>query len=201
MSTPSAQPQVALPRERALRLFIGIPLSAGTADDLAVVVNQLRSPAALDSLRWSARESWHITLQFLGSARPEQYGCITTRLRELSYPPVRIELGSLGTFDRAGVLYVEVRVTPELATLQQAVTASTSPCGFAPEDRPYHPHITLARRKGNGGRELRNLKLQMQQQPKLSDFTADSFLLYESTSTPEGSRYDVRERFPLSVPR
>lgn len=199
MSTPSAQPQVALPRERALRLFIGIPLSAGMADDLAVVVNQLHSPAALDSLRWSARESWHITLQFLGSTKPEQYDCITTRLRELRCRPVRIELGSLGTFDRAGVLYVEVRVTPELATLQQAVTASTSPCGFAPEDRPYHPHITLARRKGNGGRELRNLKLQMQQQPKLSDFTAVSFILYQSTSTPEGSRYDVCERFPLSA--
>jgi 2'-5' RNA ligase len=180
-----------------MRLFIGIPLSAGTADDLAAVVNQLRSPAAPDGLRWSARESWHITLQFLGSTKPEQYGCITARLRELRYPRVRIELDSLGMFDRAGVLYVEVRVTPDLVALQQAVTASTFPCGFTPEDRPYHPHITLARRKGKGGRELRNLKLQMQQQPKLTGFTADAFILYESTSTPEGSRYDLRERFAL----
>ncbi len=90
-------------------------------------------------------------------------------------------------------------MTPDLAALQQAVTASTSLCGFTPEDRPYHPHITLARRKGKGGRELRNLKMQMQQQPKLAAFTANSFILYESTPTPEGSRYDVRERFPLSA--
>lgn len=182
-----------------MRLFIGIPLSAGTADDLAAVVNQLRSLAAPDRLRWSTRESWHITLQFLGSTKPEQYDCITTGLRELRYPSVRIELGGLATFDRAGVLYVEVRVTPDLAALQQAVTASTSLCGFTPEDRPYHPHITLARRKGKGGRELRNLKMQMQQQPKLAAFTANSFILYESTPTLEGSRYDVRERFPLSA--
>ncbi|MGA9717876.1 MAG: 2'-5' RNA ligase family protein, partial [Acidobacteriaceae bacterium] len=93
-----------------MRLFIGIPLSAGTADDLAAVVNQLRSLAAPDRLRWSTRESWHITLQFLGSMKPEQYDCITTGLRELRYPSVRIELGGLATFDRAGVLYVEVRV-------------------------------------------------------------------------------------------
>lgn len=184
-----------------MRLFIGIPVSAGTADDLAAVVNQLRFPAAPDSLRWSARESWHITLQFLGSTKPGQYGCITTRLRELRYPPVRIELGSLGIFDRAGVLYVEVRVTPELTALQQAVAASTSPCGFTLEDRPYHPHITLARRKGKGGRELRNLKLHMQQQPRLAAFTADSFILYESISTPDGSRYDVRERLQLAGPK
>jgi 2'-5' RNA ligase len=184
-----------------LRLFLGIPLAADTADGLSGIVNLLRSKAGPEGLRWSAPESWHITLQFLGSTKPEQYGCIRTRLRELHHPPVRIEIGSLGTFDRAGVLYVEVRVTPELAALQQAVTASTAPCGFTPEDRPYHPHITLARRKGKGGRELHNLKMQMQQQSKLAGFTADSFILYESTPTPEGSCYELREQFALGVPR
>ncbi len=180
-----------------MRLFIGIPLSPAATDALAAVANQLRSKAASGSVRWSRRESWHITLQFLGSTKPEQYECIAGRLRELSYPPVRIELGSLGTFDRAGVLYVEVRVTPELPGLQQAVTASTSRCGFTPEDRPYHPHITLARRKGKGGTELRSFNMQMQRQPKLAGFTAESFILYESIPTPEGSRYEVLEQFPL----
>jgi 2'-5' RNA ligase len=180
-----------------MRLFIGTPLAAGTADALTAIVHQLHAKAGPQSLRWSARESWHITLQFLGSTKPEQYDCIAASLRDLRYPRLHIELGSLGTFDRAGVLYVEVRVTPELTALQQAVTAATFPCGFTPEDRPYHPHNTLARRRGKGGRELRTVKLQMQQQPKLAGFTADSFVLYESTPTPEGSRYDVRERFPL----
>jgi 2'-5' RNA ligase len=180
-----------------MRLFIGIPLGVGTADGLSAIVNQLRSKAAPDGLRWSAPESWHITLQFLGSAKIDQYNCIAGRLRELRYSPVGVELGSLGSFDRAGVLYVEVRVTPELTVLQQAVTAATAPCGFTPENRPYHPHITLARRKGKGGRELRYLRLQIQQQPKLPAFTADSFILYESIPTPEGSRYEIREQFPI----
>lgn len=101
-----------------------------------------------------------------------------------------------------GVLFVDVHVTPELLALQQAVTAATAPCGFAPEQRPYHPHITLARRKGrSAGRELRDLKLQIRHQPDLSTFTADSFVLYESISTPEGSRYAIRERFPLLNPK
>lgn len=180
-----------------MRLFIGIPLPTATTDALAAIANQLRSKDGSDSVRWSARDSWHITLQFLGSTKPEQYECITGRLRALRYAPVHLELGSLGTFDRAGVLYTEVRVTPELTALQQAVTASMAPCGFTPEDRPYRPHITLARRKGKGSRELRNLKLQMQQQAKLAGFTADSFILYESIPAPEGSRYEVREQFPL----
>jgi 2'-5' RNA ligase len=183
-----------------MRLFIGIPLPTATADALGAIVNQLRSKAAPDHLRWSARESWHITLQFLGSTKPEQYECLTACLRQLHHAPVAVQLGNLGIFDRAGILYLDVHVTPELIALQQAVTAATAPCDFTPEDRPYHPHITLARRKGkSGGSVLRNLKLQTKQQPNLPGFTGDSFLLYESIPTPEGSRYEIRERFPLPV--
>jgi 2'-5' RNA ligase len=181
-----------------MRLFIGIPLAPSIASDLADVVSRIRSKA-IDNLRWSAPESWHITLQFLGSTAQQQYECIVARLRGLRSRSFQIQLGALGTFDRAGVLFVDVRVTPQLLALQQAVTTATQPCGFAPEDRPYHPHITLARRKGrSGARELGNLKLQMQQ-PKLATFTANAIVLYESIPTPEGSRYEIRERLPLNA--
>jgi 2'-5' RNA ligase len=186
-----------------MRLFIGVPLALATTRDLDAEVNRIRStrrnPALPDNFRWSAPESWHITLQFLGSTTEQQYECVVAHLRKLHHPPIHIELGALGTFDRAGVLYADVPVTPELLALQQSVTTATSPCGFTPEDRPYHPHITLARRRGrNGGRELRDLKSQISRQPILSSFTAESFVLYQSTPTPEGSRYEIRERFPLA---
>jgi RNA 2',3'-cyclic 3'-phosphodiesterase len=200
--TSQNAPQVQLPGRPVLRLFIGIPLAAATANDLAAAVHRLQStsrdPAVPDNLRWSAAESWHITLQFLGSTTPQQYECITARLRELDNASVSIELGGIGTFDRAGVLFIDVRISPQLLALQQTVTAATSPCGFLPEDRPYHPHITLARKKGKGGdRQFRNLKLQIKPPPHLSAFHAESFILYESVATPEGSRYEARERYML----
>ena len=191
-------PQAQSPARQVLRLFIGIPLAATTANDLAAAVLRLRSKAAPENLRWSAPESWHITLQFLGSTTLQQYECVTAHLRELRHPPIQIRLGTLDTFDRAGVLFVDVPVTPELLALQQAVAAATAPCGFTPETRPYHPHITLARRKGNGGgRVLRNLKLQSDPSPRFSSFTAESFVLYESFARPDGSRYEIRESFSL----
>lgn len=197
-------PQAQSPGRRVLRLFIGIPLADTAAEELAAAVNRLQSAAnqraAPGKLRWSTPESWHITLQFLGSTTPQQYECIAARLRALHQPPVSIALGAIGTFDRVGVLFVDVRVSPQLLALQQAVTAATAPCGFTPETRPYHPHITLARRKGkSGGKELRNLKAQIGRQPEISGFTADSFVLYESIPTPEGSRYEIRERFSLDA--
>jgi RNA 2',3'-cyclic 3'-phosphodiesterase len=189
--------QAQSPGRQVLRLFIGIPLAAATTSDLAAAVNRIRSNAA-DYLRWSAPESWHITLQFLGSTTQEQYECVTAHLRKLRHPSIQIRLGALGTFDRAGVLFVDIPVTPQLGALQQAVAAATAPCGFTPEMRPYHPHITLARRKGKGGGgELHNLKLQIDPPPRFSSFTAESFVLYESVPTPEGSRYEIRESFPL----
>jgi 2'-5' RNA ligase len=195
---PRENAQAKSPERQVLRLFIGIPLAAATASDLAAAVHRLRSQAAPETLRWSAPESWHITLQFLGSTTLQQYECVTVHLRELHHPPIQIRLGTLDTFDRAGVLFVDVPVTPELLALQQAVTAATAPCGFTPEMRPYHPHITLARRKGKGGgRELRNLKLQIDPAPRFSGFIAESFVLYESIPRPEGSRYETRESFPL----
>lgn len=192
--------QTKLPERPLLRLFIGIPLTEATADSLASIAKRLQSQASSSVLRWSARESWHITLQFLGSSTPEQYSCITTRLRELRHASIEIYPGLFGSFDRAGVFYVDIRVTPQLTALQQAVVAATAPCGFVPEDRPYHPHITLARRKGKqGSREFRGLKLQIRQQPALPGFRASSFFLYESIPTPEGSHYEVREQFALDA--
>jgi 2'-5' RNA ligase len=193
---PGVNAHTQLTGRQVLRLFIGIPLPVPTATELATVANRIRSDAT-EYLRWSAPESWHITLQFLGSTTLQRYECVIAHLREQRHPSVQIRLGALDTFDRAGVLFVDVPVTPELLALQQAVAAAAAPCGFTLEMRPYHPHITLARRKGKGGgRELRKLNLESDP-PRFSSFTAENFVLYESIPTPEGSRYEIRESFPL----
>jgi 2'-5' RNA ligase len=179
-----------------MRLFIGIPLAGAVARELSLVSARLHEKD--DGLRWSAPESWHVTLQFLGSTSPEQYRCIGESLRGLRSPPVSFQLESLGFFDRAGVFFAGVRLTPELSALQQQVLAATAPCGFPAEDREFHPHITLARSKGKKGRHgIQRLRNQIQRQPAFAAMDAREFLLYESFTEASGSRYEVRERFPL----
>lgn len=179
-----------------MRLFVGIPLAATVIDELAKISMRLRSSG--DGLRWTARESWHITLQFLGNAGPEQYECLVARLHELHLTPVPIRLGELDCFERSGVFFAGVGVSPELLLLQQRVTAATAPCSFASEIRPYQPHITLARSKRNGQkRGLRELKVRVQHQPSFTSFVASEFVLYESFLGAGGSRYEIRERFRL----
>jgi 2'-5' RNA ligase len=178
-----------------MRLFIAIPISVEIEQNLIATVQQLRRHG--EELRWQSPESWHITLQFLGSSTQQQYDCLVNELNGIHLRPVPISIMGLGSFERAGALFVEVQHTPELLELQRTVLAATAPCGFEAESRPYSPHITLARRRGRSDR-LRLEPIYTNRQLKPQIFTATEFLLYESHLGPGGSWYEVRERFKLA---
>jgi 2'-5' RNA ligase len=207
-----------------MRLFVGIALSDAVMRELRSVVARLRSNGG--GLRWTEPDSWHITLQFLGNTTPEQYDCLMEQLGKVRSAPVPVQLGELGCFDRAGVFFADVAVTPGLAALGRSVVAATSRCGFTAEMRPFHPHITLARKTGNkppqqaqiarwgprqGTTEQGNKNSRTESHNlrdlaaraggcRFTRFTAREFLLYESHLEAEGARYEVRGRFPLIGP-
>ncbi len=178
-----------------MRLFIGIPMAEAVVHELASVRAQLERPS--DGLRWSAPESWHITLQFLGNTRADQLNCLIAGLRAIVSPLVPVKLDGLGFFDRAGIFFAPVLLSPELIALERQVVAATSRCGFLPETRPYHPHLTLARNRGQSA-GIRQLKSAVLPQPHFPAFAAREFLLYESFLASAGSRYEVRERFAFT---
>jgi 2'-5' RNA ligase len=179
-----------------MRLFVGIPLAPEVLAELAKAVSRLRSNS--DNSRWTAPESWHITLQFLGNTDPQQYECLVAHLSEVQAPPFPIHLANLGFFDRAGVFFADVEPTPALVAVAARVSSATSLCGFSPETRPFHPHITLARAKGQSrGQPLQALVQRVKNQPAFPRFRASEFLLYESHLSPTGSTYEIRHRFPL----
>lgn len=182
-----------------MRLFVAIALVDEARAEVGAVVARLRPRE--ENLRWTAPESWHITLQFLGNAGSEQLRCLTARLSEVRSAAPRIQLTAPGIFGGAGVLHVGVVLTPELAVLQQKVVAATGQCGFAAEERPFHPHITLARAKGPGrARNMAVLGSQLESASAFTPFTAGEFLLYESFTEPRGARYEVRACFRLDGP-
>lgn len=182
-----------------MRLFVGIALAPETADALLRVRERFEAVAGSE-LRWSAPEGWHVTLQFLGQVSEEQVPCVVEKLAAVRAARVPMRIAGLGFFERAGVFWAGVTLTPELPALQQFVTAAMRNCGFEPEERAYNPHITLARVKGRAGASaLEPLKKAVARGGAAfeAEFTADEFVLYESFPGPEGSRYVVRERFAL----
>lgn len=179
-----------------MRLFVGIALSPEVIEVLERLTKSLRTTG--DQLRWTSTETWHITLQFLGETSAERYQCIVRNLAAIRAHEVPIWMSGTGIFDRAGVFWAGVTVSPELRLLEKAVRAASSGCGFISEDRPYHPHVTLARAKGDDRvRELRALQSRVKEQVGLPAFRASEFLLYESFLGSAGTRHEVRERFQL----
>jgi 2'-5' RNA ligase len=180
-----------------MRLFIGIPLAPEVVDALEGLSHRLRSTE--DGFRWSSPLSWHITLQFLGETSEAAYACLREQLKEVRSPAFSIHIEGTGFFDRAGVFFAGVSDSLELSQLQKQVVAATAQCGFVPEDRPFHPHITLARTKGGSRtRVLRQLKTKMKGGETFPAFIAHEFLLYEAFLGSGGSRYEVRARFHLA---
>jgi len=203
-----------------MRLFVGIPLADAVTRELSDLVARLGSKD--DGLRWTAPESWHITLQFLGNATTEQFECLKARLSDVCIAPVPVQLSELGCFDRAGVFFADVEVTPEMSALQQRVVAATSRCRLQVEARPFHPHITLARKTGQkrtrdqgtrkAGRHARAEKMGLEKigldrslkklvagagRPGFTPFTAREFVLYESHLGEGGSKYAAQMRVAL----
>jgi RNA 2',3'-cyclic 3'-phosphodiesterase len=179
-----------------MRLFVGIALPSPVIEALESVQRSLRTPD--DRLRWSSPETWHITLQFLGECSAETSECVTERLAEIQSPNVPVLVKGTGVFDRAGVFWAGVEVSEDLRKLEKQVVAATAQCGFAGEDRPYHPHVTLARAKGDDRvSALRKLQGRARQDFEFPRFIATEFLLYESFLGPGGTKHEVRRRFPL----
>ncbi|WP_109489344.1 RNA 2',3'-cyclic phosphodiesterase [Occallatibacter savannae] len=179
-----------------MRLFVGIPLPAELLDSLDALVRRLR--ADKDGLRWSSPDTWHITLQFLGETTPEKFECLTACLAQIRAVPVPIRLDNTGVFAKAGVFWAGVTVSPELRLLHKAVCVATASCGVQSDDRPYRPHVTLARAKSGSASVLRNLQHKSSKTAKLPGFIATEFFLYESRLGQGGAKHEVRQRFPLA---
>ncbi len=182
-----------------MRLFVGLAVSEGVREALERLTLRLR--AKDDGLRWSTPDQWHVTLVFLGQVDDETRARLVEELAGVRQPFLALQMGRLGVFERAGILYAEVEVTAELLRLYEEVAGVVRRAGLEVEDRPYRAHITLARSRNREGRKvierLRRTVASEQQQPIRERWQAAEFLLYESQLSPGGSRYVVQARFGL----
>jgi len=136
--------------DERLRLFVAIDLPEDVRESLGRLQSDLRRHD-LPGLRWTRPEGVHLTLKFLGETPASSLAAIEGALARAvrGAQPFRLALGAPGTFgNRRGprVLWVDVEgdVKP-LQQLQAAVERELAAAGFAPEERGFSPHLTLAR--------------------------------------------------------
>lgn len=184
-----------------MRLFVALEVPDPPRRDVRRRMDGVRD--RLPRARWADPDNVHLTLLFLGETAEGDLPALAAGLRQAfaRCPPLEMRLVGGGTFPPgrpARVAWVGVEAPDELMTLQADVArAAVEALGFEPEERPYHPHVTLARCPSPWRRDavekFTNAFTGAVGQP----FVAFHGTLFESRLSPKGARYRAVEVFPM----
>lgn len=195
-----------------MRIFVGIDLDSEVRGRISRFLEGVASFAP--EARWVQPESLHLTLKFIGEQTPERVEAIAKHLRRVGGSPFEIRSGGYGFFPTAKaprVFWIGIHSGPQLVELARSIDTATAELGIPHEERPYSPHLTLARagggrsgspkwREGDGPNavfaELER-RLAAMSELDFGTMTAHEFILYHSQLSPGGSKYTKLQRFPL----
>lgn len=89
----------------------------------------------------------HLTLVFLGDVPHDRIGLLSSVASTVRMSAFDLSLDRTGTFRRTGVAWAgPSTVPPALEALQRGLDRALRDAGFALEERPFVPHLTLARK-------------------------------------------------------
>jgi 2'-5' RNA ligase len=202
-----------------MRIFIGIDLDPEVRKRIERFLVEVQSFAP--GARWVHPESLHVTLKFIGEQSAPQVEAIAARLHKIDTAAFEIRFAGYGFFPTAKaprVFWIGIQGDPELADLAANIDSATAELGIPPEDRPYSPHLTLARGGGKSSsgspKHLKDdgpnttfaaLDTQLATRsrldfgtPDFGNMTAREFILYQSQLSPGGSKYTRLQHFPLN---
>lgn len=125
------------------RLFFA--LWPGEAERLAL--HRVRGALPRHRGRETDPADYHVTLSFLGDVDPERRACAEAAAGQVRGAPFTLTLDHVGSFPRARIVWCGASACPPgLLALVGGLNHGLLGCGFPPERRPYHPHVTLARK-------------------------------------------------------
>jgi 2'-5' RNA ligase len=94
------------------------------------------------------------------------------------------------------VLYVGLAQSESLASLAAWVEERVTCAGLAPEQRPFHPHLTLGRFR-EGAAPIPRDRLEMSHGMMQESIAVDRIGIFRSHLEPAGARYELLQEFPL----
>ncbi|MBI4286650.1 MAG: RNA 2',3'-cyclic phosphodiesterase [Chloroflexi bacterium] len=133
-----------------VRSFIAVELPEEVRAKLATLQARLKLGEQF-GVKWVAPAGIHLTLKFLGNVEAERISEIAGAMTEAArgIPPFHLEIKGLGAFPslkRVQVVWAGLEGDLDrLSQLQQNIELALALLGFAEEERPFTPHLTLAR--------------------------------------------------------
>jgi len=175
-----------------MRCFIAVDVEEPRLlDAIAEAQRRLQSSGA--DLKLVERENLHITLRFLGEIPPSLAEAVGELIREMSFKPFRVCFRGVGAFPnihRPRVIWIGVSDgAEELKGLYAQVERVLLGLGLRGEDRPFTPHLTIARVRSGRNRDRLAMTLESLIDAEFGFLTVSHVRLKRSTLTPRGPIY------------
>jgi 2'-5' RNA ligase len=187
-----------------LRLFVAVDTPPAVKREMALLRDDLSRTAR--GVRWEATGKLHCTLRFLGSVERARLGAIEEQVERAAsgIPPLSLTYSGIGFFPdsmRPRIIWIGIRERgDDFVRLQERVSGGIRSLGFLPEERVFHPHVTLGRVAGGSDRkESRRLidivKTRTFDHPPV---IVPALEIMQSTPGPLGSDYAVLRSIPFT---
>lgn len=187
-----------------MRCFVGLPLPEVYQQGLKTIAETWR-PKLRSRMTWTRPGNWHLTLFFLGDIPEEAGDRVQEALAAVRQPRFQLKAGGGGFFPPGGkkpprVVWAGLdRGDDECTGLAARVRDALVQLGFQADQRPFRPHLTLARvKQAKGGDDWAGLlrDLNAREWPPVDML---SFVLWQSSLKPSGPEYAVLREFPLDL--
>jgi RNA 2',3'-cyclic 3'-phosphodiesterase len=195
------------------RLFIAVPLPEDARRAVADLVARIRAEVeAADEgrnapVRWVRMDGIHLTLRFLGPAPVDRVPSLGATLDGLAgdHGPIDLRIGGGGAFptpQRPRTLWLAVSQGEQaLQAVATDLAARLVASGWPPEERPFRPHLTLARADGRRAGPATARALIRHATGFDLSFTADRVTLFESVTGGGPARYVALHGTTFGGPR
>jgi 2'-5' RNA ligase len=185
-------------------LFVAVEPSDEARRWLEKVSKGLRAECEARKIRarFVPADNLHVTLRFIGDVEEEKAEAIGEALRGSDLPSTdrfEIRFSGLGAFPnekKSRVLWVGLMGGARgLKTLAEQVDRCLQGVGIAPEERPFRPHLTLARIKK--GRENTSRLIESVSPREDVSSLVHEVVLFQSDLGPPQAVHTPRVRVPL----
>jgi 2'-5' RNA ligase len=176
------------------RLFTGVEIPPDVAFDLDLM------RGGVIGARWIDRESFHITLRFIGDIEEGLAREIAYELDGVASRPFSLRLKGIDVFggNRPNTLYAGVEENPELRRIQSTQERICQMLGLDAEPRKFTPHVTLARVKDADIGQIHRF-VSSHSLYKSREFEVDRFVLFSSRPSRGGGPYAVEQSYEFQV--
>ena len=183
-----------------VRTFLAIRVGEEVEAAIYRLIEELRAPN--DGIAWARRDKLHVTLKFLGaaidSARLAPLAEAVTAVSNAA-AAFQVRTRGIGAFPnlrRPRVLWTGLE-SQALIRLATHIEEAAAHLGFERAERPWAPHLTIARIRDP--RRVRSLpgRLQAANQREFGESRVSEIALYRSHLSSNGSTYERLASFPL----